>query len=109
MLAGLQGLCGHCALLLASDREGDGVDVRVGEHVLVLDVGRDPAPVIELRQRPLVQGLEDVPDGDDTVAVQAVHQPEPAQAPVPYPKYAYADLVHVYSSALAARHPKTLA
>ena len=102
VLAGLERLGSHCALLLAADRQGDGVDAWVGEHILVLHVGSHAATVFELSQRPLVQRLKDVADRNYAVSVQPVHQPEPAQAPVPYSEDTYADLVHVRSFALAA-------
>ena len=82
VLSSLEGLGGHRALLLASDRQGDGVDVRVGEHVFVPCMLGDTPRIDQVRHASLVKRREHVPDCGHPVSGYSLEQPQPVHPPV---------------------------
>ena len=94
VLACLEGLGGHAPLPLGPDYEGDRVDVRVGEHVLVLGVGGHAGAVLELGAPALVQGRNEVANGGDAEARDGLYQPQPTEPTMAQPEESYANVVH---------------
>src|SRR6185437_13538086 len=77
VFAGPQGPGGQGALLKAAHGQRDGVDMRVAEYVVEAFVDSYFLRSLEPGDGPRMEGDDRIAEGDDTVAVDALEEPEP--------------------------------